>query len=89
VWYAPGVGIVRLRVEREKERLWRSFALALKDYTVQQETQDYLPLAIGNRWMYEREDLDEQEYVSQRVLQVRRSDENGMYYLSHYGYVHH
>jgi len=83
------VGIVRLRVEREKERLWRSFALALKDYTVQQETQDYLPLAIGNRWMYEREDLDEQEYVSQRVLQVRRSDENGMYYLSHYGYVHH
>ena len=83
------MGIVRLRVEREKERLWRSFALALKDYTVQQETQDYLPLAIGNRWMYEREDLDEQEYVSQRVLQVRRSDENGMYYLSHYGYVHH
>ncbi len=89
VWYAPGVGIVRLRLEREKESHWESFALALRDYNVLQETQDYLPLAIGNRWVYEREDLDKQEYVSERVLQVRRRDEHGMFYLSHYGYVYH
>jgi outer membrane lipoprotein-sorting protein len=79
VWYAPGVGMVKLRVDKGEG----SYTCVLKEYSVQQNTQDYLPLAIGNRWVYGREDLDAQAFMSENGLQVCYRDEKDIYYLSH------
>jgi hypothetical protein len=83
VWYAPGVGMVKLRVETED----RSYTCVLKEYSIQNRTKDYLPLAIGNRWVYGRDDIDAQVFVAENGLQVRYRDEKDIYYLSHYGFV--
>lgn len=83
VWYAPGVGMVKCRIETGRS----SYTCVLREYNIQQETKDYLPLSIGNRWVYGREDLDAKAFVSENGLQVRARDEKDIYYLSHYSFT--
>ena len=66
VWYAPGVGMVKLRVDMGRS----SYTCVLREYNIQKETQDYLPLTIGNRWVYGWEDLDAKAFVSENIVPV-------------------
>jgi len=85
VWYAPGVGMVKVRVERENDV---KAGLVLKEYDVKEQVRDYLPLAIGNRWSYGWEGVDASDYLVEHVLEVRSRDEEGVFYLSHYNYAY-
>ena len=49
VWFAPGVGMVRLLYQHENGR---ETDIQLVSYDIPDGEIDYLPLAIGNRWRY-------------------------------------
>jgi hypothetical protein len=55
VWYAPGVGLVRLRYQH---RNGRETDIQLIDYELAEASPAYLPLAPGNRWRYRWTDPD-------------------------------
>ena len=84
-WYAPGVGMIKFRVEREDGA---RITAVLKEYDVEGKEQGYLPLHIGNRWVYVWEGVDGQEYAAEQVLQVHSRDDSGTHYLSHYYYAY-
>ena len=48
-WFAPGVGVVKLRYRHQNGY---ETCAELMDYEVIDESEDYLPLALGNRWRY-------------------------------------
>ncbi len=85
VCYAPGVGIVRLRIVR-KDGI--NTTLVLKDYSIRNTTRDYLPLDVGNRWVYGFEGVDEEDYLAEQVFQVRFNDAYGVSHLASYTYAH-
>ena len=86
-WYAPGVGMVKVRVATEKAKDDPP-VFALEKFDIKEESKDWFPLAVGNRWVYVRENLLGQEFVGAHTLEVRYRDEKGIYHLSHceYGY---
>ena len=88
VWYARGVGIVRVRVDTERTKEDPP-VFALAEFSVAEESRDWFPLAVGNRWSYVRENLNPEDYAGAHALEVRYLDEEGIYYLSHcvYGYL--
>ena len=49
VWFAPGVGVVRLLYRHENGR---ETDIQLVAYEIPESGEGYLPLAIGNRWRY-------------------------------------
>ncbi|MBI3946257.1 MAG: RNA polymerase sigma factor [Armatimonadetes bacterium] len=53
-WYAPGVGLVQLRVrpsENSKVHRWGEWTVQLKEYSLA-GGDGYFPLAVGNNWVY-------------------------------------
>ncbi|MEW6755026.1 MAG: sigma-70 family RNA polymerase sigma factor [Candidatus Latescibacterota bacterium] len=87
VWYARGVGLVRVRVDTERTRD-QPVAFVLQEVDVKEPGDEWLRLALGNRWVYAREEKLNQEYCGAHALEVRYADA-GTYYLSHctYGYA--
>ncbi len=85
VCYAPGVGIVRVRVVR-KDGI--TTALVLKDYSIHGKTKDYLPLDVGNRWIYGWQGADGEDHAAEQVFEVRFNAANRVSYLSFYAYAH-
>ena len=81
-WYAPGVGLVQLQVERGDGV---EACIQLQQYAVLQESNDYLPLAIGNTWTYGWANVPE-EYIAREVYRVM-ANEGELWYLEHYAYV--
>ena len=49
VWYAPAVGLVRLRYQHRNDLVTE---VELVDYEVGDGAAGWLPMAIGNRWRY-------------------------------------
>ena len=82
-WYAPGIGLVQLYVKTDGgiEAL-----IQLREFTVQTESNDYLPLAVGNSWTYGWADLPP-EWVAKEVYRVLAND-GDMWYLEQYGYAY-
>jgi RNA polymerase sigma-70 factor, ECF subfamily len=81
-WYAPGVGIVQLRLRDVSEA--EAF-LQLKQYSVEEASPAYLPLSIGNHWAYTWRDLPETRagHESYRISAC----EGNHWYLESYGYL--
>jgi RNA polymerase sigma-70 factor (ECF subfamily) len=80
--YAPGVGLVKASFIRYDGAL----AIAqLTEYEVSDGKEDYFPLTIGNKWVYEWADK-EGVFPSTDVLEVTGMD-NNQYYVSHYYYA--
>jgi RNA polymerase sigma-70 factor, ECF subfamily len=88
VWLAAGVGIVKVCVDTGSTRTDPP-VFALKEVTIEGASQEWLPLATGNRWAYVRQNLSEDGFVGVHTLQVRHHDADNGYYLSHvaYGYL--
>jgi RNA polymerase sigma-70 factor (ECF subfamily) len=55
-WYAPGVGLVQLRVQQ----LGAEALFELREFSVTRAEASYLPLAEGNHWSYRWADLPAQ-----------------------------
>jgi hypothetical protein len=82
-WWAPGVGLVQLQVESGDGC---SALIQLREYSITEKTQDYLPLAIGNAWTYGWADTPS-EWVAKESFQVR-GHEGDSWYLEHIRYVY-
>jgi RNA polymerase sigma factor (sigma-70 family) len=87
-WYARGVGLIKVRVDTERTKEDPP-VFALAEFSMKEESRDWFPLAVGNRWTYVRENLDKEGFAGAHTLEVRYLDEKGIYYLSHciYGYL--
>ncbi|MFC1525804.1 hypothetical protein ACFL6X_03215 [Candidatus Latescibacterota bacterium] len=55
VWFAPGVGVVRLEYRHANGF---TTVAELVDYTVEEPTDAYLPMALDNRWRYRWQDQE-------------------------------
>jgi RNA polymerase sigma factor (sigma-70 family) len=82
-WFAPGVGLVHLQVERVDEV---TASIQLKEFSVQGESNEYLPLAIGNTWVYGWVDLPA-EWVAKEIYRIA-GNKGDRWYLEHYMYCH-
>ncbi|HZT44458.1 MAG TPA: sigma-70 family RNA polymerase sigma factor [Chthonomonadaceae bacterium] len=82
-WYAPGVGLVQLRVQRADGA---NALLQLREFSIQSESQDYLPLAIGNAWAYGWANVPETYAAKDAYKVVARQGD--MVFVSHYGYAY-
>jgi len=81
--YAPGVGLVKSTFVRRNGTVGIA---QLKEYTLSDDnSKDYFPLAIGNKWFYEWADKDG-FFPTTDVYEVVEMD-NSRYYLSHYYYA--
>jgi RNA polymerase sigma-70 factor (ECF subfamily) len=82
-WYAPGVGLVQLhvRIGDDTEAL-----IQLREYHIEEGSDDYLPLAIGNSWTYGWANVPP-EYVNKEYYRVM-ANEGEKWYLEEYGYVY-
>jgi len=87
-WYARGVGLIKVRVDTERTKEDPP-VFALAEFSVEEESRDWWPLAVGNRWSYVRENLNPEDFAGAHTLEVRYRDEEEIYYLSHceYGYL--
>jgi RNA polymerase sigma-70 factor (ECF subfamily) len=81
-WYAPGVGLVQLLAQATDGT---QATLQLTEFSLQDESDDYLPLSIGNTWTYAWAELP-REYVS-RELYCVTAQESDRWYLESYGYL--
>lgn len=88
VWYARSVGMIKVRVDTERTKEDPP-VFALAEFSLEEESRDWFPLAMGNRWVYVRENLVGEDYSGAHTLEVRYLDEKEIYYLSHcaYGYL--
>jgi RNA polymerase sigma factor (sigma-70 family) len=82
-WWAPGVGLVQLHVERGDGS---SALIQLCEYSIEEKSRDYLPLAIGNAWSYSWTGAAP-EWVAKESFQVREHD-GDKWYLEHIRYVY-
>jgi RNA polymerase sigma factor (sigma-70 family) len=82
-WYAPGVGLVQLHVERSDGV---QALIQLKEFSVQGESSDYLPLAIGNTWAYGWADSPA-AWVAKETYRVT-GHKGDRWYLEHYMYCY-
>ena len=82
-WYARGIGLVQLHV-RHNDGL--EATLQLQAFKVGEESRDWLPLAVGNRWEYGWADVPA-EYAAKEVYQVTAQKED-RWYVEHYAYAY-
>jgi hypothetical protein len=85
-WFAPGVGPVRYIFDRIDGK---HFELELAEYAVKDESKDYFPLSVGNRWVYRwlyYWPLDER-YIFRDCYEVGEKRRN-VYYVDHCGYAY-
>ena len=83
IWYKPGTGIVRFR--RIQGNADSSLVL-VRCAVAPDNAGEYLPLAVGNTWIYTVACNAGAGYDVQYTLLVT-DEKNGTYYLSHHGYV--
>lgn len=81
-WYAPGVGLVRLHVRRGDGL---EAVIELREYSITEDGQDYLPLALGNMWTYGWAGLPP-EYDAKEVYRVT-GHQGDRWYLEHFAYA--
>jgi hypothetical protein len=80
--YAPGVGLVKSTFVRRDGAI----AIAqLTSCTVSHGSEDYFPLTVGSKWVYEWADK-EGTFPSTDVFEVIGKDDDH-YYVSHYYYA--
>jgi hypothetical protein len=79
MWYAPGVGLVRLKIQQGDGLM---ADIQLDDYAMAEPSMDYLPLSVGNRWSYKAVGIEE-EYIQDDIYEVL-SRYNDMYYIAHH-----
>ena len=80
-WFAPGVGLAQLDV-----RIGDGEAcLQLQEFSVPAPSRDYLPLAIGNRWVYGWADVPP-GYRAKEVYSVTAQAQERRY-LEHYHHL--
>lgn len=82
-WFAPGVGLVRIHVHRGDDAEATS---QLTDFAVDDQPEDYLPLAAGNSWTYGWADLPD-DWTAKEVYKVTAND-GDLWYLEHYSYAY-
>jgi len=82
-WFAPGVGLVRLVVQRGDGV---HIDLQLDEYHIAEQSESFFPLAIGNRWSYKVTNISS-DYVQERVLEAV-AKEGDRLYLAHHGLVY-
>jgi RNA polymerase sigma-70 factor (ECF subfamily) len=82
-WYAPGVGLVQTQVHRDNGL---KATVHLQVYEITAESQDYLPLALGNRWEYGWRDVPT-EYAAKEIYCVAAQEDN-RWYVEHYAYAY-
>jgi len=66
MWFAPGVGLVMLKYEHEEGS---STDVNLISYSIEEASNSYLPLALGNIWRYEWTDTYS-DYMNWEVWRV-------------------
>jgi hypothetical protein len=80
-WFAPGVGLAQLDVRTGDGEA----CLQLREFSVPEPSRDYLPLAIGNGWVYGWADVPT-EYIAREVYRVTAQAQE-RWYLEHYHYL--
>jgi len=80
--YAPGVGLVKSIFVRRDGVIG---VAQLTSYNISGKTDEYLPFALGNRWVYEWADK-EGVFPSTDVYEVASIDQD-RHYVSHYYYA--
>lgn len=83
VWFAPGIGVVKLIFGRANGIYTHA---ELAEYHIEEESNDYFPLSVGNRWVYCCPELDER-YIARDSYMVAVQKED-RYYIDHYGYIY-
>ena len=81
-WYAPGAGVVQLHVRTIDEV---DVLIQLKEFSVLEKSSDYLPLAIGNSWVYSWPDLPD-DCVAKEAYRVA-ANQDDVWYLEGYHYA--
>jgi len=81
-WYAPGVGLVQLRVKRDDGA---EAMIQLQEYFVSEGASEYLPLAVGNTWTYGWANTPE-KFVAKEVYRVA-AHQGDLWYLEHYAFA--
>ena len=74
-WFAPGVGLVRLLYQHKNGRVTD---IQLVEHQVKEPGEDYLPMALGNRWRYRWKD-EESGRVFEDLLVVASQKGNRWY----------
>ena len=82
-WYARGVGLVKLDVRRADGV---EAVIQLREFSVADGGDAYLPLALGNEWAYEWAGLPE-GYVSKDAYRVA-TREGAAWCLEHYAFAY-
>lgn len=85
-WYARGVGLVRVRIDTERTRD-EPVVFVLQEVDVKEPGEEWMPLALADRWVYVREGKLSEGYRGAHALEVRYADDR-TYYLSHCTYGH-
>ena len=82
-WYAPGVGLAQIHVRHEDGL---EAVLQLQDYEIGEESSNFLPLAIGNRWEYGWSGVPT-EYMAKEAYRVT-AQEGNRWYVEHHAYAY-
>lgn len=86
-WYAAGVGLVQLHARHENGL---EATLQLQAFKAGEQSGEYLPLAVGNRWEYGWADVPA-EYAAREVYQVAAqgaAEAGGLWYVEHWAYAY-
>jgi len=78
MWYAPGVGLVRLKIHQGDGL---ETDIHLDSYTIAELSKDYLPLSVGNKWGYKVVNIED-EYVQNDILELLSKD-NDKVFIAH------
>lgn len=82
MWFAPGAGIIKLEHHHANGK---RTVIELTDYDLTEPSDDYLPLAIGNKWNYEWRDENGDLLFKVQERVVLKHD--GKFYLASSGYT--
>ena len=82
MWFAPGVGIVRLEHHHANGK---RTVIELTSYQMKGDSNSYFPLAIGNRWNYEWHDENVQLLFKEQNRVILEHE--GQFYIACSGYT--
>ena len=82
-WFAPGIGLVKYRADQESGL---KGTVELASYSVQNETSDYFPLAVGNWWEYRPAALHKNYVYKDRFEIIDGGNEQ--FFISHCQYAY-
>jgi beta-lactamase regulating signal transducer with metallopeptidase domain len=82
-WFAPGVGLVQLETQRGDGP---KVVIQLKQCNIVKDSKTYLPLGVGNSWIYGYADVPV-EYEAKLAYQVMATEEDKSY-LESYQYAY-